>query len=172
MWNTLRKYIIPRIERTELSQGPINRSWLASYSIMVRLTLGLLALAAIICEFTVSAILPNPNRRIRRQASNCSIPVDPAIKAPKPNPWLPFSRNETATLLEWLHAPAQGLNLTVYANFTPWDNRVGVTELLIPNKTDILIYLEGGPAPVRYARVQLYYGATENPYTEDYIVSC
>ncbi|KAH8152383.1 uncharacterized protein LAJ45_03223 [Morchella importuna] len=137
---------------------------------MVRLILGLLALAAIVCDFTVSAILPNPNRRIRRQASNCSTPVDPAIKAPKPNPWLPFSRNETATLLEWLHAPAQGLNLTVYANFTPWDNRVGVTELLIPNKTDVLNYLEGGPAPVRYARVELYFGATENPYTEDYIV--
>jgi primary-amine oxidase len=104
--------------------------------------------------------------------SSCAV-VDsaPAVSAPLENIWKGLTNEEVVGLLGWLYDPAQGLNLTLNDDAGAWDNTVGVTELLAPNKTDALAYLTGGgPAPVRNARVGLFFGATEEPYTQNFVV--
>lgn len=44
-------------------------------------------------------------------------------------------------------------------------------DLLQPNKTDALTYLEGnGPAPARYARATLQFNSQLQPYIQEYMV--
>lgn len=44
-------------------------------------------------------------------------------------------------------------------------------DLLQPNKTDALTYLEGhGPAPTRYARATLQFNSQMQPYIQEYMV--
>jgi hypothetical protein len=95
----------------------------------------------------------------------------PTINAPHENIWNTLTNDEVVGLLEWLHKPEQGLNLTTLEEAGAWDNTVGVTELLMPNKTDALAYISGsGPLPVRNARVGIFFGATETPYMENFVV--
>ena len=52
-----------------------------------------------------------------------------------------------------------------------WDNKIILVELLQPNKSDALSYLDNGAAaPDRYARAELKFGATEEPYLQEYVV--
>ena len=52
-----------------------------------------------------------------------------------------------------------------------WDNRILLVELLLPNKSDALAYLDSGSkAPTRYARALLLFGATLEPYLQEYQV--
>ncbi|KAG0134675.1 copper amine oxidase [Tuber indicum] len=144
---------------------------------MVGLGRILASLAVITSELVVYAA-PSCSPRLNPRSTHlyprdeiCTAPFNPSVTAPKPNPWNPLSNAEVINLLAWLHAPAQGLNLTAFDNASAWDNRVEVTELLPPNKTDVLTYLDGsGPAPKRYARVVISFGATENPYWQEFMV--
>lgn len=44
-------------------------------------------------------------------------------------------------------------------------------ELLQPNKSDAVAYLDSGaPAPTRYAKTTLQFGATLEPYIQEYMV--
>lgn len=60
------------------------------------------------------------------------------------------------------------VNLTVTRKAGEWDNAVLQVELMIPNKTDVLPYVDGdSEPPVRYAHVVLDLRATQQPtYTE------
>lgn len=52
-----------------------------------------------------------------------------------------------------------------------WDNRLLAIDLLQPNKTSVLPFVAGsGPAPPVYARANLLFGATEEPYMEEFVV--
>ena len=52
-----------------------------------------------------------------------------------------------------------------------WDNKLLNVELLRPNKSDALSYLDSrSPAPDRYARVVILFGATLEPYIQEYQV--
>jgi len=52
-----------------------------------------------------------------------------------------------------------------------WDNVIVSLDLLQPNKTDALTYLEGnGPAPTRYARATLQFNSQLQPYIQEYMV--
>jgi primary-amine oxidase len=142
---------------------------------MVRLACIVACLAFISPDRLVSAATdchdPRSSHLQQRSSDNCTTPANPTVTAPKPNPWNPLSTEEITGLLAWLHDPAQGLNLTVIDKSGPWDNVVGVTELLTPNKTDVLAYLDGSsPAPGRNARVVISYGATTDPYWQEFMV--
>lgn len=140
---------------------------------MVRLACIFACLAFISPDSLVSARrhTPRGSSLQKRECGNCTTPANPTVTAPKPNPWNPLTTEETRGLLAWLYDPAQGLNLTVFDKAGPWDNVVGVVELLTPNKTDVLAYLDGsGPAPGRKARVVISYGATVNPYWKEFMV--
>ncbi|KAJ7910597.1 putative copper amine oxidase [Mycena leptocephala] len=52
-----------------------------------------------------------------------------------------------------------------------WDNAIEVVDLVQPNKTDALNYLDhGGPVPARFAVARIAFGATKKPYVQDFIV--
>lgn len=52
-----------------------------------------------------------------------------------------------------------------------WDNIIATIDLLQPNKSDAIKYLDqGGPAPPRYAQATLQFGATLEPYIQEYQV--
>lgn len=128
---------------------------------------------------SIADALPKPGHRDlrrppplqRRSLDNCSSTAVHKASAPFKNIWYGLSDDEVTGLLDWLHDPAQGLNLTAKVDAGPWDNTVGVTELLHPNKTHALAYLDGGgPVPARNARVGIFVGASEESYLQDYIV--
>ena len=112
----------------------------------------------------------------KRQAApeaGCNVLTEAAtVPAPKVNIWKGLTNDEVVGLLGWLHDDSKsGLNLTIHEEAGAWDNTVGVTELLMPNKTDALAYLVGdGPLPVRYARVGVFFGAAEEAYMENFMV--
>jgi primary-amine oxidase len=64
------------------------------------------------------------------------------------------------------------LNLTQTENATEWDNTVMLVELMTPNKTDVLAFLDGVTEhpPPRYAHVTLDHRASEDPYYADILV--
>ncbi|KAJ7769348.1 copper amine oxidase [Mycena metata] len=94
----------------------------------------------------------------------------PAVSAPKPNIFLSLSDDEAASVISFLHNQTE-LNLTANADAGPWDNAIEVVDLVQPNKTDALAYLDnGGPIPARYAMARISFGATEKPYLQEFMV--
>ncbi|KAA8904616.1 copper amine oxidase [Sphaerosporella brunnea] len=93
-----------------------------------------------------------------------------AIAAPKENIWAPLSSDEAADVADFLFAHS-GYNLTLAANATDNDNTLALVELLAPNKSDALSYLDGaGRPPTRYAHVVLDIRAVPEPYIQDFTV--
>ncbi|KAK4699567.1 hypothetical protein P7C70_g6693, partial [Phenoliferia sp. Uapishka_3] len=94
----------------------------------------------------------------------------PVVSASKNNVWITLTNNEAAGVVKFLHEQSE-LNLTAAADAGTWDNMISVIDLNPPNKTAALDYLAGtGPEPPRYARASLMFGATLEPYLEDFIV--
>ncbi|KDN47129.1 copper amine oxidase [Tilletiaria anomala UBC 951] len=91
-----------------------------------------------------------------------TVPTDPDA-----NIWASLTNDEAAAVIAFLHSDKASLNLTAAENATSWDNAISVVDLLLPNKTEALVYLDkGGPRPERWAKVSIMYGATEEPYVE------
>ncbi|KAF1987640.1 putative membrane copper amine oxidase [Aulographum hederae CBS 113979] len=112
------------------------------------------------------------NDRMKRQASSapCAAPGAQAISAPKKNVWYGLTDEEAAAVTKWLFSQ-EDLNLTAAEDAGSWDNTVLLVELMLPNKTDVLPYLDGnGPEPTRYAHVVLDHRATTEPYYADLLV--
>ena len=121
---------------------------------------------------------PNARQRVRRGVSprsnrtgsvharllkgaGCTLPSPAEIEAPRANIWGRLTREETHGLEKWLIAQEE-LNLT--HSFRDWHNYVSDYDLIQPNKSDVLAYLDGtAPAPIRYAQVTLANLATETP---------
>jgi primary-amine oxidase len=96
-----------------------------------------------------------------------------------------LSSQEAADVTAFLHNQ-RSLNLTANANATAWeawctyqtlftnnccrwDNVIVLVEVLPPNKTAALPYLNGeGPAPPRYAKSTIQFQATTEPYIQEY----
>ncbi|KAL1637202.1 hypothetical protein SLS56_000861 [Neofusicoccum ribis] len=112
------------------------------------------------------------HHRMKRQTtgSSCASSVAQSIAAPKSNIWAGLTDPEAAAVTAWLFDQSS-LNLTVSDKAGEWDNSIVLVELMIPNKTDSLAYIDNGAAaPQRYAHVVLDNRATENPYYEDLLV--
>lgn len=55
--------------------------------------------------------------------------------------------------------------------FIRWDNAILVVDLAHVNKAEATSYLSGAaPAPDRYAKATISFGATEEPYYQDFYV--
>ncbi|CZR64645.1 related to copper amine oxidase [Phialocephala subalpina] len=93
-----------------------------------------------------------------------------AYKAPKNNVWSDLSKWEANSVANFLLS-SSGLNLTDSAKATSDDNAIKLIELLQPNKSDVLSYLDGssGP-PARWARVVVEQGATKEAHVTNYMV--
>lgn len=94
----------------------------------------------------------------------------PTVTAPKKNPWLYLSDDEAASVIAFLH-DQESLNLTAVDDAGAWDNTILVVDVSPPKKADVVAYLDGdGPEPARYVTASLMFGATEEPYVQEYIV--
>lgn len=108
-----------------------------------------------------------------RDTLSCPFPVTVSTVASKPNPFIPLSSKEQEAIIAWLYLPAQGLNLTntTSATLSMTDNYLYQIEVLKPNKTDILAYLDGNATTVpRYARVVINEGGKAVPDATEYYV--
>ncbi|ODO11062.1 hypothetical protein I350_01664 [Cryptococcus amylolentus CBS 6273] len=94
----------------------------------------------------------------------------PTTSAPKDNIWNFLTNDEAAGIVGFLHNQTV-LNLTAVDDAGDWDNTITVVDLLPPNKTDALSYMDGdGAKPDRYAYASILFGATEEPYAQDFVV--
>ncbi|KAH8878807.1 copper amine oxidase [Thozetella sp. PMI_491] len=103
----------------------------------------------------------------------CPAPVDVPTVAAKASPFQPLNQSEIAAILAWVESPARGLNLTNPTGLMPRlsDNYVWHMEVLKPNKTDVLAYLNGNASSVpRHARVVINRGAARVPDVTEYFV--
>ena len=84
------------------------------------------------------------------------------IKAPKKNVWAQLAANETISVQHWLH---QQTDLHITRGYSDNGTHIAGLELQIPNKTDVLAYIDGnGAEPARYARTLLTVGQTSFDY--------
>ncbi|KAH8434158.1 uncharacterized protein LDX57_011796 [Aspergillus melleus] len=92
-------------------------------------------------------------------AARCPQHAAKEISAPKANVWQGLLPEETASVVEWLHQQPE-LNLTEKSAGS-WDNSIALVELLHPNKSKVVPYLDDNcTAPLRFARVTLDNRAT------------
>ncbi|KAJ7479846.1 copper amine oxidase [Mycena latifolia] len=99
-----------------------------------------------------------------------STTFSPVAVAPKANIFISLTNDEAASVVSFLHNQTE-LNLTAAADAGAWDNAIEVLDLVQPNKTDALEYLDNGaPLPDRFAVARIAFGATEEPYVQDFIV--
>ncbi|EPE03997.1 copper amine oxidase [Ophiostoma piceae UAMH 11346] len=92
-------------------------------------------------------------------------------KAPKRNIWQPISPEDNAAVWNWLHDPAQGLNLTAPDIAGINDNMVRWIDTVPLNKTDVLPFIDGaGAPPPSYARVIVHEGGKVEPVVQEYMV--
>ncbi|EKG10001.1 Copper amine oxidase [Macrophomina phaseolina MS6] len=118
---------------------------------------GLLCLLGIILIFTV----PNDGRFGRILAIRSTDktirfkPLPSPIYATKKNVWQDLSEDDVHNVTQWLLAQ-RDLNLTNPETAGPWSNSILFVELNIPNKTEVLPYIDNDTSeavPTRYARV-------------------
>lgn len=87
------------------------------------------------------------------------------------NIWEDLSDEETISIISWLHSPSQHLGLTAVQDATFKDDFIFVTELLRPNKTDAVAFLDASAAPPhRYARVTIKRNSIEQASIDEYVV--
>lgn len=85
--------------------------------------------------------------------------------APKQNIWADLNEGEAQTVFDILK---DEFNLTKLEDASPYDNYLMWIEVLRPNKTEAIAYLDyDGPLPERYARATLFLG-TEEYTSEEY----
>ncbi|ORY29317.1 putative copper amine oxidase [Naematelia encephala] len=136
--------------------------------------LALLGTALAMPSPKISSVRPNGRRPLsRRQLSTDSANITaaaPSASAPSDNLWKYFSNDEAADLISYLHNQTD-LNLTAVADAGAWDNTILVVDVLPPAKADALAYLDNnGTKPERWATVHITFGATEEPYVQEFLV--
>ncbi|KAL8392348.1 hypothetical protein RB595_002514 [Gaeumannomyces hyphopodioides] len=105
-----------------------------------------------------------------RQEGACAPSPPASIKAPKRNLWAQLSEQEVGSVVDWLFRQ-RGLNLTRTEDAGDWDNTIISVEVMRPNKSDALGYIDGnGPEPAKYARVTLDQRATDSPVIAEILV--
>ncbi|XP_050400258.1 putative amine oxidase [copper-containing] [Patella vulgata] len=141
------------------------RKWM-----FLSLLLGAIALGLLIALIVV---VTNQGKRPPQQDPQPSVDgqVD-ASESPNPGVFHDLTRSELLSLQEYLYSDkASDLNLVRSPKAALNVSYVFITDLLPPNKTDVLGHLDdNGPTPVRRARVVVFRGDKTPPVVEEYIV--
>lgn len=117
-----------------------------------------------------SSFLNKLSKRSVNASAECVASGPEDFQAPHPNVWAGLTDIEAANVTRWLFQHS-GLNLTNSSKAGPWDNALLLVELNIPNKTDVLPYIDGNAtAPERWAHAVLAIQATEEPTYSDILV--
>lgn len=110
----------------------------------------------------------DPNAHTRSTA--CVDSNATKITAPYKNVWDELDDTDAAAVVQWLFQQPE-LNLTVSDQAGSWDNAILLVELMRPNKTDVLNYIDHkGAAPPVYAHVVIDHRASVEPYYGDLLV--
>ncbi|KAK0756315.1 hypothetical protein N5P37_011230 [Trichoderma harzianum] len=128
-------------------------------------------LAAVISSYSYYAWSTSWSRVKAHHQQSSPYPVcksrQPSVSAPHQNIWGGFADKEAAGIIDLLHQHSIGLNLTT-------EDRAGSLhlELLAPKKSDVLLFINKNTTkpPPRYARATLMFGATPNPFLQDYVI--
>ncbi|XP_050400253.1 putative amine oxidase [copper-containing] [Patella vulgata] len=147
--------------------GGAGRKWMFVSLLLGAIALGLLiALVVVITKLGKLPAAPEspPNSSAEGQ-------VD-ASESPNPGVFHDLTRSELLSLQEYLYSDkASDLNLVRPDKAALNVSYVFITDLLPPNKTDVLGHLDdNGPTPVRRARVVVFRGDKTPPVVEEYIV--
>ncbi|KAL6824800.1 amine oxidase catalytic domain-containing protein [Trichoderma sp. SZMC 28015] len=133
-------------------------------------------LAAFISSYSYYAWSTSWSRVKAHHQQSSPYPVcksrQPSVSAPHQNIWGGLADKEAAGIIDFLHQHSTGLNLTTEDRAGSWDNRILHLELLAPNKSDVLLFINKNTTkpPPRYARATLMFGATPNPFLQDYVI--
>ncbi|KAF2742211.1 amine oxidase catalytic domain-containing protein [Sporormia fimetaria CBS 119925] len=103
------------------------------------------------------------------QSGSCTS-EQPTSDAPHKNIWSSLTEQELESVTSFLSGK---LNLTIASPETGTRvNSLFEIELLLPNKTDILLWLNGQSSaePKRYARATVAFGTPDEPYFQEYMV--
>lgn len=93
------------------------------------------------------------------------------FRAPKANIWAELTDIEVADIYEYLYKGPNDLNLTRNPAGTEWHNQIGLVEVLQPNKTDVLPFLDDlSSSPARWARVAVIQGDSNHARLVNYMV--
>lgn len=113
----------------------------------------------------------NSKRQYTQINGSACIETEPSdFKAPKDNIWSGLTNWEAASVTKWLFEQTE-LNLTRSNDAGDWDNSILLVELMVPNKTDVLPYIDGNAtASPRYAHVVLDLRTTDEPTYNDILV--
>lgn len=85
--------------------------------------------------------------------------------------WNDLSDDEVTQVIQYLHSPSAGLNLTHSPSISSWDNKILTVEALRPNKTDALKYLDhDGIEPRRFALANIHHGVSDQAEIQTYMV--
>ena len=104
-------------------------------------------------------------------STSCTSPFKQNLKMDgEPNIFQDLSEGELTAVHKYLQEQAS-LNLTIFEKATLNDNFVYGVELFLPNKDDVLKYLDsGGSKPQRRARAIVFHGSANEPFVREYIV--
>lgn len=87
------------------------------------------------------------------------------------NIWRDMNSTEAVHLLHWLYSDISGLKLTDRQVARANDNILLVTELLRPNKTDAIAFLDQGRhSPTRFARITVKRNSVKPPDVAEFMV--
>ncbi|KAK4059971.1 hypothetical protein Trihar35433_10515 [Trichoderma harzianum] len=128
-------------------------------------------LAAVISSYSYYAWSTSWSRVKAHHQQSSPYPVcksrQPSVSEPHQNIWGGLADKKAAGIIDLLHQHSTGLNLTT-------EDRAGSLhlELLAPNKSDVLLFINKNTTkpPPRYARATLMFGATPNPFLQDYVI--
>ncbi|KAK0543019.1 hypothetical protein OC846_006302 [Tilletia horrida] len=130
-------------------------------------------LARALGTVAIDSSAPPPEFRAedpQTRASSASYDFAPSVEAPEDNIWASLSDDEAAGVIGFLHNQT-ALNLTKADDAGAWDNMISVVDLVPPNKTEAVAYLDAnGTKPQRWAKATIMFGATDSPYVQDFAV--
>lgn len=93
------------------------------------------------------------------------------FRAPKTNIWAELDKSEVAEIYRFLYNGDNELNLTRHPAHPEWQNYIGLLEIIQPNKTDVISYIDGSSStPARWARLAVAQGASVEPVLANYMV--
>ncbi|KAB5545872.1 copper amine oxidase [Coniochaeta sp. 2T2.1] len=134
--------------------------------------LGCLAAAATLASARLEPDLFRRAMNVKDDVKLCHIGDDaPTTKAPKANVWAQITPEESKSVWDFVHDPAQGLNITDPGAAKLTDNYLYFIDTLPVNKTTALGHVDGDDVvPTKYARVVIFEGGKPEPISQEYMV--
>ena len=144
-------------------------SWKALVAALCTLVV---ALVIALCIIATKATANDSSKVTSSKGSSCSSPYKQDTQLPKnPSVFQDLSPGEYHAVRDYLMKQSS-LNLTAHGKLTMDSNFVYLIELYLPNKKDVLEYLDNnGKMPARRARVIIVNGGKSPPDVEEYLVS-